>query len=56
MLIEESYYDVKTSYGTTMRLFVYHPKILGFLNAKFPGVVVYSEIYQVCQRDKVKLH
>lgn len=47
MLIEESYHDVKTSYGTTMRLFVYHPKILNYPQAKFPGVVVYSEIYQV---------
>lgn len=27
MLIEESYHDVKTSHSTTMRLFVYHPKI-----------------------------
>ena len=47
MLIDESYHDVKTSYGTTMRLYVYHPKILNYPNAKFPGVVVYSEIYQV---------
>lgn len=30
-----------------MRLYVYHPKIPGFSYAKFPGVVVYSEIYQV---------
>lgn len=47
MLIEETYHDVKTSYGTTMRLFVYHPKVPNYPNAKFPGVVVYSEIYQV---------
>lgn len=46
MLIEESYYDIKTS-NNTMRVFVYHPKILGYPNVKFPGVVVYSEIYQV---------
>lgn len=47
MLIEDSYYDVKTSYGTTMRIFVFHPKVPNYPNVKFPGVVVYSEIYQV---------
>ncbi|ODQ57559.1 hypothetical protein WICANDRAFT_35794 [Wickerhamomyces anomalus NRRL Y-366-8] len=47
MLITESYHDVKTSYGTTLRLYVYHPKIPNYPRAKFPGVLVYSEIYQV---------
>ncbi|KAK6464531.1 carboxymethylenebutenolidase [Scheffersomyces coipomensis] len=47
MLIDEYHYDVKTSYGTTMRLFVFHPKIANYPKAKFPGVIVYSEIYQV---------
>ncbi|RCK60717.1 putative carboxymethylenebutenolidase [Candida viswanathii] len=47
MLIEETYHDVKTKDGSTMRIYVYHPKILNYPNAKFPGVVVYSEIYQV---------
>lgn len=47
MLIEETYHDVKTSYGTSMRLYVYHPIIPNYPNVKFPGVVVYSEIYQV---------
>ncbi|KAK9478622.1 Alpha/Beta hydrolase protein [Lipomyces japonicus] len=47
MLIKESYTDIKTSYGTTMRVFLYHPVIPGYPHAKFPGVVVYSEIYQV---------
>lgn len=47
MLITESYHDVKTSYGTTLRIYVYSPKIEGYPNAKFPGVIVYSEIYQV---------
>lgn len=47
MLIEESFHDVKTSFGTTMRLFVYHPKTVANCPIKFPGVVVYSEIYQV---------
>lgn len=30
-----------------MRLFVFHPVIPGYPKAKFPGVLVYSEIYQV---------
>ncbi|KAF3985437.1 hypothetical protein FT663_05299 [Candidozyma haemuli var. vulneris] len=47
MLIKESYHDVKTSDGTTMRIFVFHPVIPNFPRAKFPGVIVYSEIYQV---------
>lgn len=47
MLITESYHDVQTSYGTTIRLFIYHPKIPNYPRAKFPGVLVYSEIYQV---------
>lgn len=47
MLITESVHDVQTSFGTTMRMNVYHPKIPGYPLAKFPGVIVYSEIYQV---------
>ncbi|KAK9464516.1 Alpha/Beta hydrolase protein [Lipomyces arxii] len=47
MLIHETFTDIKTSYGTTMRVFLYTPFIPGFLNAKFPAVVAYSEIYQV---------
>lgn len=47
MLIKESYHDVKTSYGTTMRLFVFHPVMPNYPKAKYPGVIVYSEIYQV---------
>lgn len=47
MLIEESYVDLPTKLGGTMRVFIYHPKILGYPKAKFPGVVVYLEIYQV---------
>ncbi|GAO50206.1 hypothetical protein G7K_4340-t2 [Saitoella complicata NRRL Y-17804] len=46
MLIEESYEDVQTSTGP-MRIYTFHPKIPGYPKAKFPGVVVYSEIYQV---------
>lgn len=47
MLITEGFHDVQTSYDTTLRLFTFHPKIPNYPKAKFPGVVVYSEIYQV---------
>lgn len=47
MLIEESYKDVKTSYNTSLRLHTFTPKIAGYPHAKFPGVLVFSEIYQV---------
>ncbi|KAL2202264.1 alpha/beta-hydrolase [Sarocladium strictum] len=30
-----------------MRIFLYHPTIPGYPNAKFPGVCLFSEIYQV---------
>lgn len=46
VLINESHHDVVTSGGTTMRIFLFHPVISGYPNAKFPGVVVFSEIYQ----------
>jgi carboxymethylenebutenolidase len=47
MLIEESHIDVPTKAGGDMRIFLFHPKIDGYPLAKFPGVVVFSEIYQV---------
>ncbi|KAL1644221.1 hypothetical protein SLS58_004501 [Diplodia intermedia] len=47
MLIEESHKDVPTKAGGDMRIFFFHPKIDGYPKAKFPGVVVFSEIYQV---------
>ncbi|KAK9447507.1 Alpha/Beta hydrolase protein [Limtongia smithiae] len=47
MLVTESFQDVQTSYGTTMRMYIYHPTVPGYPKAKFPAVVVYSEIYQV---------
>ncbi|EAS37111.3 dienelactone hydrolase [Coccidioides immitis RS] len=49
MLIQESHYDVKTSAAGegSMRIYVFHPTIPGYPKAKFPGVVVFSEIYQV---------
>ncbi|KAK4458676.1 putative Carboxymethylenebutenolidase [Cladorrhinum samala] len=50
MLIKESHVDVQaTANGktTSMRIFVFHPTIPGYPNARFPGVVLFSEIYQV---------
>jgi carboxymethylenebutenolidase len=53
MLIKESHADVQVSakggdgQPSPMRIFVFHPTIAGYPNAKFPGVVLYSEIYQV---------
>ncbi|EEQ32527.1 uncharacterized protein MCYG_05346 [Microsporum canis CBS 113480] len=48
MLVKESTYDVKTTIGGEgqMRIYVFHPTIPGYPDAKFPGVVVFSEIYQ----------
>ncbi|RFU34419.1 hypothetical protein B7463_g1907, partial [Scytalidium lignicola] len=50
MLIDESHIDVATKaegkHGS-MRLFVFHPTISNYPKAKFPGVVLFSEIYQV---------
>ncbi|OAL28476.1 hypothetical protein AYO20_09424 [Fonsecaea nubica] len=49
MLLEETHIDVPTKAAGegSMRIFVFHPTIAGYPNAKFPGVVVFSEIYQV---------
>ncbi|KAF8331308.1 dienelactone hydrolase [Cantharellus anzutake] len=50
MLVTETYHDipVKSSpNGAPIRIFIISPKIDGYPNAKFPGVVVFSEIYQV---------
>ncbi|KAF2010711.1 alpha/beta-hydrolase [Aaosphaeria arxii CBS 175.79] len=47
MLIEESHRDVPTVAGNDMRIFLFHPTIANYPKAKFPGVVVFSEIYQV---------
>lgn len=46
MLIEETHQDVTTKAGGDMRIFIFKPTIAGYPNAKFPGVVVWSEIYQ----------
>ncbi|KAL2133452.1 hypothetical protein VTI74DRAFT_2338 [Chaetomium olivicolor] len=50
MLIKESYADVQTTANgkeSPMRIFLFHPTIPGYPNARFPGVVIFSEIYQV---------
>ncbi|KAF2214315.1 hypothetical protein CERZMDRAFT_57659 [Cercospora zeae-maydis SCOH1-5] len=47
MLITESHKDVATKAGGDMRVFLFHPTIPNYPKAKFPGVVVFSEIYQV---------
>ncbi|CCK68245.1 carboxymethylenebutenolidase KNAG_0A05820 [Huiozyma naganishii CBS 8797] len=48
MLIEETFEDVPTSCGQTpMRCYIFTPKVANYPQAKFPGVIVYSEIYQV---------
>ncbi|KAF8708301.1 Dienelactone hydrolase family, partial [Rhizoctonia solani] len=46
MLITKTHHDIKASNGT-IRIFVISPVIQGYPEAKFPGVVVFSEIYQV---------
>ncbi|KAG5663824.1 hypothetical protein KAF25_006409 [Fusarium avenaceum] len=50
MLIKESHVDVPTTANgkdSSMRIFVFHPTIPGYPNARFPGVSLFSEIYQV---------
>jgi len=46
MLIKESHVDVNTS-TTPMRLFLFHPIIPSGQKARFPGIAVFTEIYQV---------
>ncbi|KAM0520659.1 hypothetical protein ACHAPE_003056 [Trichoderma viride] len=50
MLIQESHVDVETSVNGqngSMRIFLFHPTVPGYPQAKFPGVCLFSEIYQV---------
>jgi dienelactone hydrolase len=61
MLIQESFKDVPTQNGGTMRIFTFHPQIPNYPKAKFPGVVVFSEIYQgecnaILMNTTVSLH
>ncbi|KAF9970174.1 hypothetical protein BGZ73_007202 [Actinomortierella ambigua] len=45
MIIKESFVDLQTSQGL-MRTFIFQPNLPTFPEAKFPGVVVFAEIYQ----------
>jgi len=50
MLISKTYHDVPAKLspnGKPIRIFVISPSIPNYPDAKFPGVVVFSEIYQV---------
>ncbi|KAF9481383.1 dienelactone hydrolase [Pholiota conissans] len=50
MLVEKTFYDVPTKLhgeGHSIRIFVIQPVVPDYPEAKFPGVVVFSEIYQV---------
>jgi len=50
MLIQETHKDVATKADGkegSMRIFLFHPIIPNYPNARFPGVVLFSEIYQV---------
>ncbi|KAF8203608.1 dienelactone hydrolase [Pholiota molesta] len=50
MLINTTYYDVPTKLhgdGHPIRIFVISPHVPDYPDAKFPGVIVFSEIYQV---------
>ena len=46
MLIQESHVDIPTS-TTPMRLFIFHPLLPSGKKARFPGLIVFTEIYQV---------
>ncbi|WVQ85900.1 hypothetical protein IAT38_008068 [Cryptococcus sp. DSM 104549] len=50
MLIKQSYRDVPTKANGkegTIRIYLIEPSLPGYPDAKFPGCVVFSEIYQV---------
>jgi len=47
VLIKEFHKDVECADRSTMRIYFFHPNIPNHPYAKFPGVVVFSEIYQV---------
>ncbi|KAJ3169456.1 hypothetical protein HDU88_000645 [Geranomyces variabilis] len=46
MLTKESHVDIQTS-STPMRVFIIEPNLPNHPNARFPAVIVWSEIYQV---------
>ncbi|KAI0963514.1 hypothetical protein AcW1_000570 [Taiwanofungus camphoratus] len=50
MLITKTYHDVSSALdpnGRPIRIFVISPSVPGYPDARFPGVVCFSEIYQV---------
>ncbi|THH16737.1 hypothetical protein EW146_g3948 [Bondarzewia mesenterica] len=50
MLITKTYHDVPSkldSNGRPIRVFIIAPNVPNYPHAKFPGIVVFSEIYQV---------
>ncbi|KAG7099264.1 hypothetical protein E1B28_001126 [Marasmius oreades] len=50
MLVTKTFHDIQTKQdpnGRPMRIFVISPVLKEYPHAKFPGVVVFSEIYQV---------
>ncbi|KIJ45279.1 hypothetical protein M422DRAFT_779176 [Sphaerobolus stellatus SS14] len=47
MLISKTQHDITCKDGTVNRIYVISPVIQGYPQARFPGVVVFSEIYQV---------
>ncbi|KAF8626549.1 hypothetical protein AX15_004851 [Amanita polypyramis BW_CC] len=50
MLTEKTFYDIPTKSdpnGRPIRIFVISPNVAGYPEAQFPGIVVFSEIYQV---------
>lgn len=58
MLITEQYTDLSTSYGV-LRTHLFVPTMPGSAankDAKFPGIVVFSEIYQVNWHDLGVMH
>ncbi|KAK7948353.1 carboxymethylenebutenolidase [Apiospora aurea] len=54
MLIQESHVDVPTKADgkeSSMRIFLFHPTVPLYPNARFPGVALFSEIYQAARPD-----
>jgi carboxymethylenebutenolidase len=55
MLIKESYRDVPTTADGkkgTMRIFIIEPNLPDYPHAKFPGVVVFSEVSEASLRSQ----
>ena len=48
MLVKDNSTDVATS-TNSMRIYTFEPQIADYPNAKFPGIIVFTEIYQVTE-------